>query len=622
MLLAGVVATSVLGPLATGQARAADMLVQRLQAARDAAAAQPRDGIAQLQALRKEALTAGRLDQRLAADEGECRVVSDVDAVQAIAVADAGLAAAGRAPTGDARDWWLRLRACRAGMLVETGRIAEGRKEFDALLALAIQPGDAVAQALARLERGVHRSRSGDFRAGQEDLIPACEVLGRLGAEHDHDLCVWHMANHYRRVGDDEEALRMMFELRDGARRRGASYDVSIYTFGIGQAHQEQRRWTESLESFREAVLLNERLEDPVGVAYAEQATARSLLALKRPQEALTHVTTAVRLLDPAADPRQNEVQGVTLAEALVALGQPAEANVELDRVMKAVRARGEQPTLQRWLVVRAGAMSALSRWDEAYKALDEAAVIDTELAARRLSEQSARVRMQFNRARDAENLARLRRLNEQGQALLQTQAIALVLFVALLGIVLFVAARKFRQARRLQGLASTDELTGLANRRALLAFLDQALEQARRGPGQVSVLMIDVDHFKRINDTRGHAVGDAVLRHLALVLAAGVREHDRLGRIGGEEFLVVLPGASLTAAQAVAERMRAAIAASPLAGPGAPVDFTVSIGVARGDGAQKPDELLSRADAALYRAKDAGRNAVVADLAPIDAMA
>ena len=190
----------------------------------------------------------------------------------------------------------------------------------------------------------------------------------------------------------------------------------------------------------------------------------------------------------------------------------------------------------------------------------------------------------------------------------------ALGLFVILLSAVLVVAARKFRQARHLQNLASTDELTGLANRRALLSFAADAVARAHRDEAALAVLMIDIDHFKRVNDRHGHAVGDQVLRHASRVLAAGLRERDRLGRVGGEEFVAVLPGATLAQARQVAERMRSAIDAARLIGPTGEVRFTVSIGVAGARIAETADALLERADAALYLPKDRGRNTVVID--------
>jgi diguanylate cyclase (GGDEF)-like protein len=353
-----------------------------------------------------------------------------------------------------------------------------------------------------------------------------------------------------------------------------------------------------------------------LGVSYAEHAIAVSQLKLGRAQEALAYAERALGKLDHATDPREYEVNVVTRAEALVALDRAAEANAELERVEQALRQRGDQPSLALWLIVRATAMRQLGRWREAYQALADAQAIQDKLQELRVSQQSARLRMQFNRTRDAEDISALRQLNEQGQRLRQTQAVALVLFVMVLAAVVMVAVRKFRQARHLHTLASTDELTGLANRRALMAFAEDAVERAHRDEVALAVLMIDIDHFKRINDSHGHAVGDQVLRHASRVLAAGLREHDRLGRVGGEEFVAVLPGATLAQARQVADRMRNAIDAARLIGPSGEVRFTVSIGVAGARIAETAAALLERADAALYAAKNGGRNAVVIDQA------
>ena len=126
------------------------------------------------------------------------------------------------------------------------------------------------------------------------------------------------------------------------------------------------------------------------------------------------------------------------------------------------------------------------------------------------------------------------------------------------------------------------------------------------------SVLLIDVDHFKQINDRHGHAVGDVVLRHLADVMRGCQRRIDTLGRMGGEEFAVLLPGADEAAAKAYGERLRGAVEHSPLQAEGATVSATISIGIsALSAGDRSCDAVLVRADRALYQAKEGGRNQV-----------
>ncbi len=165
------------------------------------------------------------------------------------------------------------------------------------------------------------------------------------------------------------------------------------------------------------------------------------------------------------------------------------------------------------------------------------------------------------------------------------------------------------REAMRHQ--ATHDGLTGLANRASLMDSLKIEVAQLARRGGSLSVAMIDLDHFKRINDTLGHAAGDAVLVQTTQRVANSVRPYDRFGRVGGEEFVILLPGCDLQGAAAVAERVRAAIAAEPVILETGPIDVTASIGVATITDPAQAESLLPRADEAMYKAKHGGRNRV-----------
>lgn len=161
---------------------------------------------------------------------------------------------------------------------------------------------------------------------------------------------------------------------------------------------------------------------------------------------------------------------------------------------------------------------------------------------------------------------------------------------------------------------ASTDALTGLPNRRHFLHRLEEELERVRRRTtGDACVLMLDLDHFKRVNDQYGHAAGDSLLRHFANLLRHELRAADTAGRMGGEEFAVILPGSSLAAARLFAERICDRLAQRPLNFGRQQIHVTVSIGIAAIVAADlSADAVLSRSDDALYQAKEQGRNRVV----------
>jgi len=172
----------------------------------------------------------------------------------------------------------------------------------------------------------------------------------------------------------------------------------------------------------------------------------------------------------------------------------------------------------------------------------------------------------------------------------------------------------------RLRELATHDPLTGLRNRRASFDSLLDELNRGCRTGKPVCVVMADLDHFKRINDTHGHQVGDEVLCEVARRMRSSLRPYDTLGRFGGEEFLLVLPGCDLEDGVKLAERICHLIRNEPVKARNKPIEVSISLGVAVAD-APVPAELealLGRADAALYRAKEAGRNRVEFSASPL----
>lgn len=200
-----------------------------------------------------------------------------------------------------------------------------------------------------------------------------------------------------------------------------------------------------------------------------------------------------------------------------------------------------------------------------------------------------------------------------------------LVLFVLLIAGLAFLGAH-FAVRRQLQQQedlrvrhileqhASIDSLTGISNRRHFYALGELELKRALRHKTSLAALMLDADHFKQVNDTHGHAVGDLVLKELAKIMSHTLREVDVFGRIGGEEFAVLLPNTSFTQALEVAERLRLKLAACNLPLPsGGHISFTVSIGLAMLASEERQlGSLLKKADMALYQAKQQGRNCVV----------
>ncbi|MBU3909033.1 MAG: diguanylate cyclase [Gammaproteobacteria bacterium] len=171
---------------------------------------------------------------------------------------------------------------------------------------------------------------------------------------------------------------------------------------------------------------------------------------------------------------------------------------------------------------------------------------------------------------------------------------------------------RRKAMDEKLLHLATTDTLTGLANRRHFLAQVEQEADRIRRFGNLAALLMLDLDHFKSVNDQHGHAAGDAVLKAFAQTVQASLRKTDRAGRMGGEEFAILLPETTPEAARNFAERLRQTVAALPIDFENRSLSVTVSIGVTSLSPADiAPEDALRRADQAMYQAKESGRNRV-----------
>lgn len=214
---------------------------------------------------------------------------------------------------------------------------------------------------------------------------------------------------------------------------------------------------------------------------------------------------------------------------------------------------------------------------------------------------------------RDSASAAKLEKRNELNQ-----YGITVFGFIFLyISVVATSAVRRAAEAEaearaELHRRAITDDLTGLANRRELLSSLERAIASARRNRRPLALAMIDIDHFKRINDTHGHPAGDAVIRRIALLAVEVMRGQDTVGRLGGEEFAVVLPDCSTEAAMAACERLRQAVRETDLEmETGAQVFITLSTGVTVFERNDTAEAMIARADAALYAAKHGGRDQV-----------
>jgi diguanylate cyclase (GGDEF)-like protein len=517
------------------------------------------------------------------------------------------------------------LRLCRGYAREQLGDRLGARGDYEWTAAEAERLGDRKLLASALSLRGESAYYRGDFTAALEDLNRAQGIELELGREHRQLYNLTAIANVYAdaRVGAYERAIEYYRKVLAAHQAAGRQADMATAHFNLGSTYERMGKPAEALAELERAVEIDRRRGDPDEVAFNERAIASLLIQLGRPREALARLAPALDRFTATANEELLAHARLTRGIARRALGDLDGALDDLDAAARHFRQEGNDRFLVRVEEERAEALAAKGDAAAALAARTSQVELERRLAETVRDEHTSRLRVQFETEQKERDNQALHRENELRRAALadaerirDLQRAVLLLAAVLLAVLVALALRQLARARRLHRLAMTDELTRLPNRRAFFAHAEEALEHARRGGEPLALLALDIDHFKRINDTLGHEAGDRVLQRVAGAARSALRDGDVVGRTGGEEFLALLPATPPAAAAEVAERLRAAVQRLDLADLAPDLAVSVSVGVAgREDGASSVGAIVQRADEALYRAKAGGRNRV--ELAP-----
>ncbi len=395
----------------------------------------------------------------------------------------------------------------------------------------------------------------------------------------------------------------------------GDEQALSVSYFNLGHVSASQQQFDAAQALFQQAYKLSVKLNDPSGEAYAIKALGVNAQAkgdLPKAQSLLMKAETQFAALH---DDRQRAATLRNLGDVTLLLHEPKQAIAYYQQAVPLLLDAGLSGAVIRCYRGLSQAYEQLNEYITALKMQRTySELLQSELEQiNNASTQRLREELDLRHYMDSNNKLELlsasqQSLLEQRQHLLELQLWVLVLVVALAACLGYMLWRGSRTARQLHSLATTDELTGVFNRRAIMEAGRQEWQRAKRYVQPVTCLAFDVDHFKSINDTFGHAQGDEVLKALTATISDMMRQTDTLGRIGGEEFLLIAGNTDLVQAQALAERIRQRVAAMMVSG----MDdrhVTVSIGLAGYQLNLSFEQTVQLADKALYHAKRSGRN-------------
>lgn len=518
----------------------------------------------------------------------------------------------------------VRRKGLRSGMLDCQGQIAEtagnnakALEFYRQAVSVGETTGDDEMLAAALFSSGHVLSLQGHYAAGLADLKHAQSLYEHLKLPQ-HALTVLNaIAILYNRMGDYAQARDMYLKAIKAQRQTKLLREQAVTLHNLGRAYEKLKDWPEARSAYEESLRISRDLRYSRAEAYALRGLASVANGVGQPQAALDALREAETLQRETPDVRlQAQIyfnRGLALHQ-LRRLPQSARALEDALRAFGEAASLGEQQEAQAEL---ASTYADLGEWRVAYDHLAKASEIASEQFRNQIDQHFASLKVEFDTAaKDKENAMLLREnhANEialaQGRKARNLQAVVIALTVALAVMLLALVLHQRRTTMRMRSLAMTDELTGVPNRRAVLARLEPLLNT----PGQAAcaMLIIDIDHFKSINDQYGHAEGDEALKLVAAQLRTTVKEPGFVGRLGGEEFVAVLPETALAPAIEVAEKLceRLMVIDTRLwmseRRISASIGVTVSI-----PGTDSSSSMLQRADAALYDAKRAGRNCV-----------
>jgi diguanylate cyclase (GGDEF)-like protein len=438
-----------------------------------------------------------------------------------------------------------------------------------------------------------------------------------------HILAAGVLATVLRGMGDYPQALALNQEAIDWDTTQHAPLALSVDRFLRGRILILMQKYALAIDEFDDARKLSALLNDTQGVAFSDVRICEARIELRQLIKARSACENALFTFIASRFSDEVKETEAFLARIDLAEGHPEKALATLNEVLDHSGTDVlplRVASLYQW---RARTNAALHNYRDAYNDLSEymRRYVATNDADR--TKQAVALRARFETDREIERNALLKReldlSHEQSQRQAQQlrwNAIAAVSAVLVIALLIYFLVTNFRFRQQLVRLANHDGLTGLPNRRRTAELATDALAAATDSDKPLTIAIIDMDHFKFINDRCGHATGDYVLREFARLGRESLRAEDALGRWGGEEFLLIMPDATAEVAIASLERLRTLVFGINLPPSGAGLRVSMSAGLATRDmQVRSLDELIARADSALYVAKNEGRDLVrVAD--------
>ncbi|MFQ3197173.1 MAG: diguanylate cyclase (GGDEF)-like protein [Paraglaciecola sp.] len=500
------------------------------------------------------------------------------------------------------------------------GKPTEAMEGINAVIVWAEQTNQPKMYLAGLYSRGMIQTSLTNYVAALGDFQQAYSLAGNEPSELSKADVADKLAEVYQYRQEDSLAIPYLEEAMVAHRKHRAYLNLSITLFDLGIANSKTGQVELGKAQLEESAQLAEKVDDLQGVGYALKALAKINILQKDFVKAESKLVKAAGIFAQAANPRMNFTLMMSLTLLALEINNTVKADNYLQLAAEQLNLVNTPISSVRYDILHARLLYKQGYYQRAYEELKQGFENHKKQQNIESTEQLHQLRSRFevqtveqeNQVLSQQNSLQQLQLSNNKTQNIQLFLIAsfAILVCGLLGTIVF---HNKAHKRKLEKLASYDDLTGLLNRRYTLILLDQQMSLAARYYSEgLCIAMIDLDWFKQINDSYGHIAGDKVLREFALLCTASLRGSDVIGRIGGEEFLLILSHTAADDAYKVLDSLRAKMTGlSNMAGiPQAKV--TISIGIAQYEQGDSLENFMLLADTALYQAKNNGRDQVV----------
>lgn len=458
----------------------------------------------------------------------------------------------------------------------------------------------------------------GDYRYALQFVKKAYQLYVNLNNKVDIAEALVDLGNIYLDLEDYKNAITHYQDVIELHRKYNNQFLESIALYNLGRAFFLNKDFNEAKQSFNKAIALSEELDDELGVGWAQLSLATILIDEEKWAQALLYFQGGAKLFKKMNNKRMHLYSVLGIVQAQSGLNNIEEAEQALKIAEQLSDEINELDLSNSYLKVGAKLYVLKQDYFNAYQFEKKYGEQSKEIFEKEKKQNVQKYRIQFetelkenqNKILLKENQLKKLQIDKQEE---KTKYTNTILFLALLIILIFMFMlfKQIQHRNRFKAMALKDHLTNSPNRRAILDYAQLQFDYALKHQTELSIGIIDLDFFKKINDTYGHDVGDEVLKSFALACKKIIRKKDKFGRYGGEEWLFVLPDTNKDNIQIIFERLRNELNSNPIKGLPKNEHITFSMGVAEFNQVKDKNlhDLILRSDNCLYRAKDSGRN-------------